>query len=365
MANEQYMNYTDIANAILDAIESDSGALYLYSMEGVSHSNAKQKLDSNTVAYSYRDKVKVKELAEQYLAALDDPSPAATDFLKRVYFISDALEHTDHREFDTSKQNASTAQMFLKNIDRITEPAVRTRAARRMYKGWANVKDADIAKDALTMVLNSGNATIGDYTNMARNGWFRNYAELDSALAACDNLAEAALKSELSQEVPNPSRVSDITSAMGSLVSGISYNGTVLSRGATAQYDFSYANTLGKKYTESAILKSGAEYIPQYQAGLEKDLAASKTEIAALRKQLADLQATVENQSAQIKSQTDIIAKKNAELADMQNTQNQTKSKAEILRVTADKMRGGMGSSGVDNMKQKVAEFLSDLDKIY
>lgn len=248
--------------------------------------------------------------------------------------------------------------MMLGKIDKFTNDKAKYDMLEFFVGPMVNADETESQKQALVMRANNPHATTRDLYYLMlmreRNGEHDN---LQPIFQDIDTIARKELNAELSKDAPDLGKVNDI-------VNLVKYGADVLG-------DKQIQKQVEEVYNVNKMLMpDAAEYI-------SKAPDVQSTKIADLEKQIADLKqqlAAKEQEAQRINSEMNTLRQTLADAQDQNQTLNRensalrqentglgqsksnTDEKLQKLINAAKKMKGGLGSSGVNDYKKLVEE---------
>lgn len=248
--------------------------------------------------------------------------------------------------------------MMLGKIDKFTNDKAKYDMLEFFVGPMVNADETESQKQALVMRANNPHATTRDLYYLMlmheRNGEHDN---LQPIFQDIDTIARKELNAELSKDAPDLGKVNDI-------VNLVKYGADVLG-------DKQIQKQVEEVYNVNKMLMpDAAEYI-------SKAPDVQSTKIADLEKQIADLKqqlAAKEQETQRINSEMNTLRQTLADAQDQNQTLNRensalrqentglgqsksnTDEKLQKLINAAKKMKGGLGSSGVNDYKKLVEE---------
>lgn len=278
--------------------------------------------------------------------AIENPSDDGMEFLamfKNLYQLNTVKCNTDQR-YDVFKSLM---------LDKISTLITDERAKYDILKAMDAIvrpNTSEISKKILIMRAKNPNATVWDLINLMDIYPENAMVEKKQIFADVENMVNGQLESELQKTAPDIEKIKNLVNAVLSAVNRTNDHALI----AKIQDQYKVEKLVSsesveyvQKIPQDRIQK--IENLERELANLRMQLEYSKNRISALESQLTSEQEA--NQKAQGQ-----IAALESENATLRNNKDKAVSRINQLASAAEKLKGGLMSSGVNDFKQMVAK---------
>ncbi len=364
MSNNQYMDINQFLDTYFNAItDNKKHRVFVNFVQGLLNNNSPEY--QQRWLFDMQDSLSAndKALFNQYIAAMQDNSPAAKDFMNMVqvftFFNSSAAQ-------DTRQDRETKAKVIIDAVQNgaIKNPLYSYKLLKQIPE-YALSKETDKAR-WLALTKNPY-ATAYDAANYAK--YTKSPEEIFKLIDDFKIKTENALEPELAKDIKNADNIKEILDnnygGLGNMF-GVLHDLTI---GNAEQFNKmkTLAHTIDEEFNLHNILelKSG-NYIKQYKESAEMQLAQIKPEMEKAKQQLVNAQDSehqlnlaLESAQLEIQKLQEQLKQKDKEIYNTETKYNILKGQINLyLRDANERANGNMFNKGKD-----LAEMLKKLQQ--
>ena len=283
------------------------------------------------------------DLMLRFYDSLDGDTKNAEQFRNDLIFVSRLFNEKLY-----SPKNKMEIQMLVSRVADISDAKVQIELMRVMYNLAEGAEMTDVMKQIADRMILNTNATVVDMRKLIAVTDDRD--RLRELLDRQILMAERAIRSELGRDMPDAQNIKDI-------ISNVNHGIDLATTKAPELAAFRIATK--DKFNLDKILAGKSDILKRDNDSLESQLTAAMAENAQLKQQ-------VKQMMADAKESERIIAAKNEELLEMRKRLDEMDGqivkltqdkkgldvKMDVLAQGAAKLKVGIGSRGVKNMKR-------------
>lgn len=354
MSNSNYMDINQFLDTYFKAItDNKKYRVFVNFAQGLLNDNSLAHLQNWMFDMQNDLSENDKTLFNQYIAAMQDNSPAAKDFINMVqvftFFNSAAVQ-------DTRKDRETKARVIIDAIQKgaITNSLYSYKLLQQIPE-YALSKETDKAR--WLAITKNPHATANDASNYAK--YASSPEEIFNLIDDFKIKTENALASELAKDVKNADSIQRILDnnrdGLGNMLSFL--RELTIGNPEQANKAEELRRTLKDEFDiqKMLALKSG-DYIKQYKESSEMQLANLKPELAKAKQDLVNIQSQGQQRDdalaraqAEIQKLQEQLKQKDKEIYNTQTKYNMLQGQVKLyIRDATDRANGSMLNKGKD-----------------